>query len=125
MDNHGRIKAMYNEGKRVRDEIEKMTGRRQEKAEYASSGEKRTSGVAYRLLNAAKAGNKKQFLDTVTRLYLQIKKPIPGLFLNVLHEEKLDFGSVSGAFITGLLSRENSMIGNDENEGVAANSEKE
>ena len=97
---------MFNEGKNVRAKLYDRAGQRRETGEYASGGDKRAAGIAYRLLNAAKAGNKKQFLDTTIRLYLQVGQPVPGLLMNVLHEENVDFDSLSGAFITGLLFEE-------------------
>lgn len=106
MEKHGHIKAIFNEGKNVRAQLHDRDGQQRETSNYTSGGEKKVAGIAYRLLNAAKAGNKKQFLDTTIRLYLQIGRPVPGLLLNVLHEEKLDFDSLSGAFITGLLFSE-------------------
>lgn len=108
MDNSKSIHYLYFEGKKVRDKLIRVSVQRGESAGYASGGDKRATGIAYRLLNAAKAGNKKQFLDTVIRLYLQVDLPIPQSFLNVLHEKKLDFPSVAGAFITGLLSGDKS-----------------
>ncbi len=114
MKHHGHIKAMFNEGKTIRDKLYDRAGQQREATEYASGGDKRVAGVAYRLLNAAKAGNRKQFLDTTIRLYLQVGEPVPGLLLNVIHEEKLDFDSLSGAFITGLLFADRGSNGDNQ-----------
>lgn len=109
MKKAGLIYVVFREGNQIRKELKKLSIERSEQTDYASSGGKRATGIAYHLLNAAKAGNKQQFLDTVIRLYLQVGKgesklSVPQLFLNVLHEKDIDFATLSGAFITGLLS---------------------
>ncbi|WP_018130447.1 hypothetical protein [Effusibacillus pohliae] len=104
------IYAAFMEGRQVREKLKNLSDDLSERTEYVSGGEKRAAGIAHRLLNAVKAGNKQQFLDTVIRLYLQVKLPVPSLLLNVLHEEKIDFASLSGAFITGLLSDKNNTV---------------
>lgn len=120
MKQSGLIYAAFMEGRQVREKLRDLSDDRSERTEYVSGGEKRASGIAHRLLNAVKAGNKQQFLDTVIRLYLQVKLPVPSLLLNVLHEEKIDFASLSGAFITGLLSDKNKTL-----EGQAEQSEEQ
>lgn len=104
MKKSGLIYNIFNEGIQIRQKLKNLSDERSEQTDYASSGSKRAAGIAHRLLNAAKAGNKQQFMDTVIRLYLQVKTPVPPLLLNVLHEKDIDFASFSGAFITGLLS---------------------
>ncbi|WP_047152806.1 type I-B CRISPR-associated protein Cas8b1/Cst1 [Aneurinibacillus tyrosinisolvens] len=68
-------------------------------------GETKAKQVAYRLLNASRAGDKQLFMDTVMRLYISVDEKMPDLLLNVLHEEKLDFASVANAWIAGLISK--------------------
>ena len=72
--------------------------------DYVASAEKKINGLAYRLLNAANANNRKSFMDTLLRLHMSVRKPVPAQFLDVLHERRLDFYTVANAFITGLLS---------------------
>jgi CRISPR-associated protein Cst1 len=108
MKHNSIIKEMYDEGVKVRNGLGKMSELRQSQTDYASSGGKRAAGVAYRLLNAAKADNKNQFLDTVIRLYLQVGVPVPAFLLQVLEEKRADFPTLAGAFITGLLSADSS-----------------
>ena len=62
------------------------------------------SGISYRLLNTAKAGNKKDFMDTVLRLFTSAQESVPILFLDVMAEKELDFESIAYAFISGLIS---------------------
>jgi len=78
-------------------------------------GEKKAQGIAYRLLNAAKAGDKKQFMDTIMRIYISAEKQMPASLLNVLHEDEMDFATVADAWIAGLISRKNEK-GDDQNE---------
>jgi CRISPR-associated protein Cst1 len=104
MNDAGIIHYTFKEGQRVRDGLKQLSDARASQTDYVSGGEKRAAGIAHRLLNSAKAGNRQQFLDTVIRLYLQVKLPVPTVLLNVLHEKNIDFESLSGAFITGLLS---------------------
>lgn len=63
-------------------------------------------GIAYRLLNASKAGNKNQFMDSILRIYMAAQIEPSPIFLNILHEEEIDFQTVAHAFIAGLISHE-------------------
>jgi CRISPR-associated protein Cst1 len=65
-------------------------------------------GIAYRLLNASKSGNKNAFMDSVLRIYMTSGKEIPSIFLNVMHEKDLDFETIAHAFVSGLISSEKS-----------------
>ncbi|MBO8172638.1 MAG: hypothetical protein H0Z33_12220 [Bacillaceae bacterium] len=103
--NAKRLYFLYGEGQKLRMKIlEKSQSRVEETEGNDSTGKKRIAAIAYRLLNAAKSGDKKQFLDTIFRLHLQANHSVSNLFLNALHEEEMDFTTVSGAFISGLLS---------------------
>lgn len=70
-------------------------------------GEKKAQGIAYRLLNSVKAGDKKQFMDTIMRVYISAEKQLPSALLNVLHEEEMNFATVADAWIAGLISKKN------------------
>ncbi|MED0717349.1 type I-B CRISPR-associated protein Cas8b1/Cst1 [Aeribacillus composti] len=81
---------------------------REVRQKYVEKGqEPKVQGIAYRLLNATKANNKKTFMDSLIRVYMSLELPMPSLFLQVLHEEKLDFATVANAFIAGLVSQPN------------------
>lgn len=69
------------------------------------NNENQLSGISYKLLNAAKADNKKDFMDTIIRIYMSVEKEIPMLFLDTIKEEKLDFTEIAHSFITGLNSK--------------------
>lgn len=98
------IYAVYSNGREIREAYAKAEKMRDESEPYASSAVKKVTGIAYRLLNTVKAGNKREFMDAVFRLHMPLEKPVSPVFLNVLHERKLDFASVGTAFIAGLLS---------------------
>lgn len=70
-------------------------------------GEKKAQGIAYRLLNAVRSNNKNTFMDTVMRTYISCDQQMPGLLLEALHEDKMDFATVGNAWIAGLVSKPN------------------
>ncbi|OQP05481.1 type I-B CRISPR-associated protein Cas8b1/Cst1 [Geobacillus sp. 46C-IIa] len=100
-----RVYALYRSGQEIRKTVE-QAGAPKAAGHYSASPSKKISSIAYRLLNAAKAGDRKSFLDTLFRLHMSAERPISPLFLNALHERDLDFTTVANAFIAGLLSQE-------------------
>ncbi|MGG1215856.1 type I-B CRISPR-associated protein Cas8b1/Cst1 [Priestia endophytica] len=68
--------------------------------------EGKARSIAYRLLNAVRANDKKMFLDTTMRMYMSLQEPLPSVIMNVLDESKIDFPSVADSFIAGLISIE-------------------
>jgi len=90
-----RVSALFMQGREIRDAIMRSSG-----------SEKKVTSIAYRLLNAAKAGNRKNFMDTLLRIYMAADRPISPIFLNALHERDLDFSTVANAFIAGLLANQ-------------------
>lgn len=70
-------------------------------------GLKKAQGIAYRLLNAAQAGDKHTFMDTVMRTYISSEQDMPSLLLEALHEKEMDFPTVANAWIAGLISKSN------------------
>ncbi|GAB6004750.1 UNVERIFIED_ORG: CRISPR-associated protein Cst1 [Anoxybacillus amylolyticus] len=99
-----RVYALYRCGQEIRKALE-QAGSPKTADRYSASPSKKISAIAYRLLNAAKAGDRKSFLDTLFRLHMSADQPISPLFLNALHERDLDFPAVANAFIAGLLSQ--------------------
>jgi CRISPR-associated protein Cst1 len=69
-------------------------------------GENKINGIAYRLLNATKAGNKNEFMDSAIRTFMSAEKEVPSLFLDVINEKNMSFEEISYAFISGLISGE-------------------
>lgn len=90
-----RVGALFMQGREIREAIMRSSG-----------SEKKVTSIAYRLLNAAKAGNRKNFMDTLLRIYMSADRPISPIFLNALHERDLDFATVANAFIAGLLANQ-------------------
>lgn len=99
--------AFY-KGQTLRKKIIKAGEERADQAgaENTAGGKKKIQGIAYRLLNAVKAGHPQHFLDTVFRLHMGVGLDIPRVLLNVLHEKEADFETVGSSFISGLLSDE-------------------
>lgn len=75
------------------------------RAQYIKDHAKnKLNGIAYRLLNTTKVGNKKDFMDTVLRIFATAQLDVPMLFLDVTAEKELKFEDIAYAFISGLLS---------------------
>ncbi|NNU92991.1 type I-B CRISPR-associated protein Cas8b1/Cst1 [Geobacillus sp. NFOSA3] len=98
-----RVYAVFRSGQEIRKALEQAAASKTSE-QYSASSNKKVNAIAYRLLNAAKAGNQKSFMDTLFRLHMSAEKPISPIFLNALHERDLDFATVANAFIAGLLS---------------------
>ena len=80
----------------------------------AKNVKNKINGIAYKLLNAIKVGNKKDFMDTVLRIFMSAEKSVPSVFIEIMAEKDLDFESIGHAFITGLIS-EKYEAKNDDN----------
>jgi CRISPR-associated protein Cst1 len=89
-----RVSALFRSGQEIRAAF----------MQAANGSDKKVMSIAYRLLNAAKAGNKESFMDALLRIHMSVDRPIAPIFLNALHERDLDFSTVANAFISGLLS---------------------
>lgn len=76
--------------------------------------DKKAQGIAYRLLNAVRSNDKNTFMDTVMRTYISCDLEIPGILLEALHENKLDFATVGNAWIAGLISKANERNGGED-----------
>lgn len=79
------------------------------------NNEKKAQGIAYRLLNAVRSNNKNTFMDTVMRTYISCDLEMPGLLLEALHEDKMDFATVGNAWIAGLVSKQKDLKEGEEN----------
>lgn len=89
---NGKIFAVYKIGQEVRNHYIK------------NNNQNKLISISYRLLNAAKVGNKKDFMDTLIRMYMSNQMEVPNIFLEVLTEKYVDFESIAQAFISGLIS---------------------
>lgn len=75
---------------------------------YTSPNEKKIATIAYRLLNAAKGGNRDVFFETVLRLHLLANLPINKEFTSLLDRKVVsdhEFATMSLSFIAGLMSQ--------------------
>lgn len=80
------------------------------------NSENKINGVVYKLLNAIKVGNKKDFMDTLLRIFMSAEKSVPPVFIEIMAQKDLDFESIGYAFIVGLIpekyesSKENNKV---------------
>ncbi|MNW30092.1 hypothetical protein D3C74_69670 [compost metagenome] len=96
---------------------------------HQAGGRKKLDGIAYRLLNTAKAGNASDFLDTVLRMYLSANAAsarqnpsggyleVPSILVDGYKEGGLDFDTIAITFVAGLLGRS----ANDNRDSVQSN----
>ncbi|WP_230867545.1 type I-B CRISPR-associated protein Cas8b1/Cst1 [Iocasia frigidifontis] len=109
------INWAYNEGKRLKYYFEGKNSKG-EKIQGRESRANKIPGLAYRLLNAVNAGNKKQFMDSLLRIYMGAGKEVPYILLNVIHEEEMEFETVAHAFLSGFIPKK------EENQGEEVDS---
>lgn len=87
-----KLKAMRYAGEQIR-------------AQYIKDNAKnKLNGIAYRLLNTAKTGNKKDFMDTALRVFMAAQLDVPMIILDVMAEKELSFEDIAYAFVSGLVS---------------------
>jgi CRISPR-associated protein Cst1 len=90
-ENH--LKAMYKQGQ---DLLAKLKQR---------NAENKVQSVAYKLLNALKVGDVKQFMDVLIRVYIAYDLKVPGLVLKAMRD-KDNFYLLGYSFLSGLLGKE-------------------
>lgn len=98
---------MYGRGQALQKELFKPQNK-QEGETYTSPIEKKIATIAYRLLNAAKGGNREVFFETVLRLHLLANIPINKEFTSLLDRKVVldhEFATMSLAFVAGLMSQ--------------------
>ncbi|WP_197076582.1 type I-B CRISPR-associated protein Cas8b1/Cst1 [Domibacillus indicus] len=99
------IYVIYKQGIALQKRLEGKTNTETHDV-YRADASKKIQGIAYRLLNSLKTGNPDSFLDTIMRLHVGVGLPVSSLFLDVLKKGGLDFETIGGAFIAGLLGEE-------------------
>lgn len=100
-----KVYVVFKQGQEIRNLLLQRTESRKESSDsYIASGSKKINSLAYRLLNASKAGDKANFMDTLFRIHVSADKEVSSIFLNSIHEKDLKFETVASAFIAGLLS---------------------
>ncbi|MDI3311610.1 MAG: type I-B CRISPR-associated protein Cas8b1/Cst1 [Thermoanaerobacterium sp.] len=92
--------------KKVRDKVYRAFYSGKEMRAYLSENksDNRISSIAYRLLNTAKVGNKKDFMDTVMRLYINSEMEMPRVLLEAFYEGDIDFETLAQSYIAGLIT---------------------
>jgi CRISPR-associated protein Cst1 len=70
--------------------------------------ENKIAGIAYKMLNSIKTGNKNNFMDAILRTYMTVQKEVPSLFSEIFSDENSEFESVAQTFVSGLISKETS-----------------
>lgn len=103
------IRFIYYRGVELREQlIQSREEISDDAGTYRASGRKKLEGIAYRLINATKAGNKQAFMDTIFRLYLGTPLTVPSIFVDAFKDDGLDFETIASSFIAGMLSQESS-----------------
>lgn len=92
LKNDKKLYVIYNLGVQINEEL-KHRGE-----------DNKLNGYTYKMLNAIKAGNKKEFMDTLIRLHLMIGKDISPIFIETMQKSGLDFESIGHSFLAGLIS---------------------
>lgn len=98
---------MYGRGQRINRTLF-TPQKQQEGADYKAPNEKKLATMSYRLLNAAKGGNRQAFFETVLRLHVLANRPISKEFTSLLDRKEVsdhEFATMSLAFIAGLMSQ--------------------
>jgi len=85
------INWAFGEGKAIREKLQE---------EYSDRYEKKIETVSYKLLDAIRRRDIDAFAQNLIRLYIDVKKPIPKLFVDALNEE--GFNRIAYAFLIGL-----------------------
>ena len=70
----------------------------------AKNESNKIDGYVYKMLNSIKAGNKKEFMDTIIRIHISMGKDVSPIFLEVMQDTDLDFESIGHSFISGLIT---------------------
>lgn len=102
---------VYKQGAMIRQRMVKGRQSGVNEENYRAPGSKKLEGLAYRLLNAAKSGDRQEFMDSVFRVYLSASRsdaalPVSNAFLNIFTQDGLDFETISSAFVAGLLGQD-------------------
>jgi CRISPR-associated protein Cst1 len=69
------------------------------------NAENKVQSIAYKLLNALKVGDVKQFMDVLMRVYIAYDLKVPGLVLKAMRD-KDNFYLLGYSFLSGLLGKE-------------------
>lgn len=106
VDNTTLTDRMYGRGQSIHFALF-QSKKGQETSDYKAPNDKKLATISYRLLNAAKGGNREVFFETVLRLHVLTNKAISKEFTSLLDRNEVNdhqFATMSLAFIAGLMS---------------------
>lgn len=109
---------MHELGENIAEKLIGNSKKGNQEGHYQAPDEKKLIAVAYRLLNAAKAGNRQLFFDTAVRLHIQAGMNIGKTFTKSIDSSTSDkeFATIALAFIAGLIPSENDKKQETKNE---------
>lgn len=91
-ENNKKISVLYNIGTEIHEKLKN------------DKQENKLSGYSYKIINSIKAGNKKEFMDSIIRIHMAMEKDVSPIFLEVMKESDLDLETIGSSFIAGLVS---------------------
>ena len=109
---------MHELGENIAEKLIGNSKKGNQEGHYQAPDEKKLTAVAYRLLNAAKAGNRQLFFDTAVRLHIQAGMNISSTLTKSIDPSTSDkeFATIALAFIAGLIPSENDKKQETKNE---------
>lgn len=72
----------------------------------SKNAENKIQSISYKLLNALRIGNTREFMDVLIRTYMAYGEEIPSSFVKTL-SDKETFYALGYSFLNGLLGEEN------------------
>ena len=88
------IRRIYNKGKELANLLK------------SKNAENKIQSVSYKLLNALRIGDTREFMDVLIRTYMAYGEEIPSSFIKTL-SDKETFYALGYSFLNGLLGEEN------------------
>lgn len=111
-------RGQENMGNAIRAKVESARdlGLKMRKELESKNEDNKIQTIAYKLLNAAKTGDKNLFLDTLLRLYINRQLEVPNVLLDMIHESTVDFETLAQSYIVGLITDTSKKIEEENNE---------
>lgn len=90
--NNAKLSVLYNLGIEIHEKLK------------AKGEENKLNGYTYKMLNAIRAGNKTELMDTILRIHMSMEKDVSPIFIEIMKDTSLDFESIGHSFLSGLIS---------------------
>lgn len=87
-----KLYVLYNIGVQIHEDLKR------------TDSDNKIDSYVYKLLNSVKAGNKKEFMDTIIRIHMAMGKDVSPIFIEAMQSDGLDFESIGHSFLSGLIS---------------------